>query len=480
MWIILLMLLAGSPAALGDEAAARINGQTLLLSEIDAPSRPKIVRLHQTLVDQAARTLDRLIDRHLRTSSAAMKSPSSKPVTDEAIRDFRSSRAEDFEGPFAPAETRRHPSAAQPAIRHYMEQKALETAEIEARRRLREGHAIKILLPEARELEQPLVPERTVALVDDIPILAGALEHAAALRFYRLRKEIYLERQRNLEAAIENRLLSEEARRRGITTENLLTKATQDAAIGDEELNAFIQSESAAGRPVSDSERARQYLAFRKAYARRTALVERLRASARIEILLKEPAPPRLPMIDANAPALGAREGLRLVVYTNYRCTPCRASHREIDRLLAADRKVRVIFRDFVPVYDPVASEAARLSRCAGRLGAFQRMRKELLTRDPPAFGEAWYKDETLPVLARGLDIDPAALVQCLSSAEIGEAIARDTAEALGFGFEEAPSFIVQGIPLSGKQSAESLAEVLHRRISRDARHPVRQGANPH
>jgi protein-disulfide isomerase len=480
MWIILLMLLAGSPAALGDEAAARINGQTLLLSEIDAPSRPKIVRLHQALVDQAARTLDRLIDRHLRTSSAAMKSPSSKPVTDEAIRDFRSSRAEDFEGPFAPAETRRHPSAAQPAIRHYLEQKALEARSAETRRDLRKGHAIKILIPEARELEQPLPAKRTVALVDGVPIPAGKLEQAAALRLYRLRKEIHLERRRNVETAIENRLLSEEARRRGITTENLLTKATQDAAVGDEELNTFIQSESAAGRPVSDPERARQYLAFRKAHARRTALVERLRASARIEILLKEPAPPRLPMIEANAPVLGAREGLRLVVYTNYRCTPCRASHREIDRLLAADRKVRVVFRDFIPVYDPVASEAARLSRCAGRLGAFQRMRKELLTRDPPPFGEAWYKDETLPVLARGLGIDPAALVQCLSSEEIGEAIATDTAEALEFGFEEAPSFIVQGIPLSGMQSAESLAEVLHRRISRDARHPVRQGANPH
>ncbi|HYE37281.1 DsbA family protein [Methylocaldum sp.] len=480
MWIILLMLLAGTSAALADEVAVRINGQALSLSEIDAPSRPKIVRLHEALVDQAIRTLDRLIDRYLQASSPATKSHSSKPITDEAIRALRSSRTEDFEGPFAPIETTRNPAAAQPAIRHYLEQKALETVETEARRHLREGHAIKILLPEGRDLEQPLPPGRTVALVDDIPIPAGALEQAAALRLYRLRKEIYLERQRNIETAIENRLLNEEARRRSVTKEDLLAKIMQDAIISEEELNAFIKAESAADRPVSDAKRARQYLAFRKAYTRRMALIERRRASARIDILLKEPSPPRLPMSEANAPVLGAQDGLRLVIYTNYRCTPCRITHREIDRLLAADRKVRVIFRDFIPVYDPVASEAARLSRCADRLGAFQRMRNELLTRDPPAFGEVWYKDDSLPLLAGRLGIDPAALIQCLSSTEIGEAIARDTAQARDFGFEEAPSYVAQGIPLSGMQSAESLTRILHQRMPWDQQHPVKRGVLPH
>jgi protein-disulfide isomerase len=473
MWTILLMLLAVSPAALAEEeVAAKINGQAIPLAEIDAPSRPKIVRLHQALTDEAARALDRLIDRQLQASSEA-KSPSPKPVTDEAIRAFRSSRPEDFEGPFAPLETRRNPAVEQPAIRHYLTQKTLETAEAVARRRLREGHAIKILLPDGPKLERPLPPIRTVALVDDTPIAAETLEQAAALRLYRLRKEIYLERQRRLETAVENRLLSGEARRRGIPTEELLARITRDAKVGDKELNAFLESERAAGRPVSDPDRARQYLAFRKAYARRAALVKKLRNSARVEILLEEPSPPRLPMIEANAPVLGAQDGQRLIAYTNYRCTPCRAAHREIDRLLAAQRNVRVIFRDFIPVYDPVANEAARLSRCANRLGAFGRVRSELLTRNPPAFGETWYKDDALRSLAGRLGIDPDALVQCLSSPEIGEAIERDTAEARELGFEEAPSFVVQGIPLSGMQSAKSLAEFLRHAMPLNRLHPV-------
>ena len=468
MWIILLMLLAVSPAARVEEVAAKIDGQAIPLAEIDTPSRAKIVRLHQALTDQAAFTLDRLIDRQLQASSEA-KFPSPKPVTDEAIRAFRASRPEDFEGPFAPLETKRNPAAEWPAIRLYLTQKALESVQAEARRRLRAGHAIKVWLPDGPELEQPLPPIRTVALVDDTPITAAMLEQAAALRLYRLRKEIYLERRRHLDIAVENRLLSREAKRRGIPTEELLARITRDTKVGHKELNTFLESERAAGRPVSDPDRARGYLAFRKAYARRADLVKKLRDSAHIEILLEVPSPPRLPMIEANAPVLGAQDGPRLITYTNYRCTPCRATHREIDRLVASQRNVRVVFRDFIPVYDPVANEAARLSRCADRLGAFARMRSELLGRNPPAFGEAWYTDDALRTLASRLDIDSDALVQCLSSPELGEAIEQDTAEAHELGFEEAPSFVVQGIPLSGMQSAKTLAGIL-----RNQRYPGR------
>ena len=467
MWLILLVLMAGSNVAFAAEvAAARINGQTLPLSEIDAPSRLTIIQLREALVAQAARTIDRLVDRQLQASTCAANAPSPKPVTDEAIRVLRDKRAVDFEGPFAPTETAGNPAVAQPAIRYYLEQKALEAEKTAAHRQLREDHAIKVLLPEGWELEQALPPERPVALVDGDPIPAAALEQAAALALYRLRTEIYLERQRNMETAIENRLLVEEARRRRVSTEALLAETTQDVAVSNEELNAFIEAERAAGRTVSSPERARPYLEFRKAHARRTALIDRLRAAARIEILVTEPATPSLPVIEADAPALGEPAGLRLVVYTNYRCDPCRTTHREIDRLLAVDRHVRVIFRDFIPVYDPVADEAARLSRCADRFGAFARMRSELLARDPPAFGEVWYQENALPILAGKLGIDSAAFSQCLSSTETRKAVERDSAQARDLGFEEAPSFVAQGIPLSGMQSAESLAGFLRQSAS--------------
>jgi protein-disulfide isomerase len=170
---------------------------------------------------------------------------------------------------------------------------------------------------------------------------------------------------------------------------------------------------------------------------------------------------PRLPQEEAGAPALGPADGRRLIAYSNYRCEPCRAVHREIDRLRADDPGVRVVLRDFIPVYDPVASEAARLARCAATLGAFEPMRRVLLDRPPPKFGQRWFEDAALPALAHTLHVDPAAFTGCLASLAVSDAIARDGAHARTLGFTEAPAFLADGIPLSGMQSAASLSRAL-------------------
>ena len=457
------MCMTSVVAAPAVDVAALVNGQKILLEEIDAPSHAKIATLREELTTLARRTIDRLVDARLRTqaSDSELHSPAPAPVTEDEIRDFRKSRAEDFEGPFAPAGATRDQAVEHAAIRHYLEHKAREAAEAEARRRLRHTHKVEILLPEASALEQPLPPRREVARIGGAPIRAAKFEQAAALALYRLRGELYHERRRNLEAAIEDLLITQEARRRGISKQRLLAETTKEATVSDEEVRAFIETERAAGRSIPTAERARPYLKFRKAHARRSALLDKLRANAHIEILLKEPATPRLPVVEAGAPALGPPTGPRLIVYTNYRCTPCRAVHREVDRLRHVDPTVRVVFRDFIPAYDPVASEAARLSRCAAQLGAFERMRSELLGREPPAFGLSWYQADALPSLAGKLGIAPSAFMQCLSSAKTREVIERDTAHARELGFEEAPAFVADGVPLSGMQSAKNLARAL-------------------
>jgi protein-disulfide isomerase len=467
MWTALVVLFINLSAAPDARIAARVNGEAILVREIDAPSSTKIARLHEQLVALSERAIDDLVDECLRTLAPAAQGspPFVAPITDEEIRAIRTSRAEDFAAPIAPEGATRNPEVARAAIQHYLHQKALEATEADRRRRRREGHVVELSLPQAGELEHALPSEREVARVDGVAIRAAAFEQAAALPLYRLRGEMYRERQRNLEAAIEERLLTQEAHRRGVSMQTLLAEVSAAATVSPQELEAFLEAERAAGRAVPRPERARPYLEFRKAHVHRTALLARLRGAACIEVLLQEPAAPRLPMLEADAPVLGPQAGPRLVVYTNYRCTPCRAVHREIDRLRAIDPTVRVIFRDFIPVYDPVASEAARLTRCAAQLGAFERMRSALLRRQPPIFGLAWYTEDTLPALSRTLGVDPAVFMPCLSATETRQAIERDTAHAHALGFEEAPALIAESLPVSGTQSAGGLARALRHEL---------------
>src|SRR5262249_50042654 len=203
------------------------------------------------------------------------------------------------------------------------------------------------------------------------------------------------------------------------------------------------------------------YLEFRKAYDRRQALLKKLRDDIPIKILLKEPPIPLLPIEDTGFVVLGGTRGKRLVVYTNYRCANCRTVQQEIDKLLVQDNKVRVIFHDFIPGYDPIATEAAYLARCAAQWGVFPRMRNELLSREPPQFGSHWYKKVELPQLMYRLRVKKRTeFLECLGT-DVYKAIARGTTKAREFGFDDPPAFIAEGVPMAGTASAERLTQAL-------------------
>jgi hypothetical protein len=165
--------------------------------------------------------------------------------------------------------------------------------------------------------------------------------------------------------------------------------------------------------------------------------------------------------VDTEFAVVGAKKGKRLVVYTNYRCPACRTVQQELDTLLTQDKKVRVIFHDFIPGFDPVATEAAYLTRCAAQWGAFSRMRQELLTREPPTFGQHWYQESELPQLMRRLRVKKKKeFLDCLGT-DVYKAIEQETASALALGFEAPPMFIAEGIPVTGTPTAENLAQAL-------------------
>lgn len=454
----------------GPPVAARVDGQPILLPDIDAPSQTKIDKLRAQLTTTAAAALHDAIDERLRRASEAARAPTPAPVTDAASSAFRASHPEDFDGSRGPEAARRDSALERAAIRYHLEAEARGAAETEARRLRRQGHVVESAVPQSAELDEPLAPERTVARIDGQPVPAADLERAAALRLYRLRGEIYRERSRNLSEAIDALLLEREAARRGTTAGALLAGSAGPATVSDEEIDAFIARERAEGRPVPAGERARPYLEFQKSYGRRAALLDELRAKARIETLLRQPEVPLLPVEENGAPALGPAAGRRVAVYTNYRCRVCRAVHGELDRLRASDSSVRVVFRDLIPAYDPTADEAARLARCGAKLGRFEPVHRALLERDPPPFGTPWFSPAERADLARAQGIDPAAFDSCLTAPATSAAIANDTDEARHLGFDEAPAFVAEGIPLSGMQSADGLARALKQGAARQRR----------
>jgi len=454
-----------STAAAPTDVVATVDGQPILMREIDALSSIQLSKIHDTLAGLLARTVDRLIDERVRsltppeTLAELSQLPVTPPVTDEEVESYRATHQKDMPGMSEGATSESGEQRA--LLRYYLEQKAREAAEAHIRQRLRHGHVIRLSLPRPHELETPVTQERQIAQVDSIWIRAAEFEQAAAWRLYQLRAEIYQERRRNLEPVIENVLFSNEARRRGIGVEALHAELSAKESVSEEEMRAFITAEQEAGRPVPSAERTQTYLEFRKAYDRRQALLKKLRETIPIKIFLKEPPIPHFPIADTGFAVLGAKRGKRLVVYTNYRCPACRTVQQEVDTLLSQDKKLRVIFHDFVPGFDPIATEAAYLTRCAAQWGVFARMRQELLSRETPNFGQRWYKESDLPQLLRRLRVKKRTeFLECLGT-DVYKAIERDTADARTLGFEAPPAFIAEGVPLAGTPTAETLAQAL-------------------
>jgi protein-disulfide isomerase len=376
--------------------AARVDGEEILIADLDALSVEEVRRIHVRLLEVAHQAVQDLIDRRLRNESSS------------------------------------------PA------------------------HRVEFNLPPPQMLETELPPERMVAQIGSEPIRAAALEEGAALRLYRLRGELYLQRRRQLDTLIEQHLLQLEAQSRGVSPQELDAALSRSEPVTDAELAAFVSRKRAAGQPVEDPQRVRPYLQFQKTYQRRASVIQARRTRTRIDIYLRAPKRPYLPMETAGAVALGPPSGQVLVAYTNYWCAICRATHLEIDRLLADTPAPRIILRDFA--YDPAAMEAAALVRCASRTGRISAVRGILLHRDPPSAGHSWFNAEQLRSIAPIAGMSPSALRACTTSPDIRAQIEQDTRSAQRLGFDEAPAFIAAGVPLSGMQTAELLRAALRDR----------------
>src|SRR6266581_2994923 len=153
---VLLVLPVGA-MEVSSSLAARVDHNEISIAAIDAMSIDEVRRIRMRLTEVARGSVQDLIDRRLGVDQGSGSTLAGK-------------RAEDYR-----------------------------------------ARGVRLTLPQPEALETKLAPDRIVALIGSETIRAAALEQAAALRLYRLRGELYLQRRRDLETLIERHLLQLEA-----------------------------------------------------------------------------------------------------------------------------------------------------------------------------------------------------------------------------------------------------------------------------
>ncbi len=100
-----------------------------------------------------------------------------------------------------------------------------------------------------------------------------------------------------------------------------------------------------------------------------------------------------------------------LVEFYDYACGYCRASIADIDKLLAEDKKLKVVYRD-MPVLGQDSVEAARLSVAAAIAGKFNVLHKPLYTKGRPT-------PDVLAAARKEIGLDKAAIANPVVDQEL-------------------------------------------------------------
>jgi protein-disulfide isomerase len=137
-----------------------------------------------------------------------------------------------------------------------------------------------------------------------------------------------------------------------------------------------------------------------------------------------------------------------VVEYLDYNCGYCRASLPVIDRLVAEDPGVRVVYRD-LPILADSSRAAARASLTAAAQGKFRRFHDSLYAMGPVT-------DQTIAAAAQAAGFD-AGRTDPRADAEIRRNM--DSARALGM--TGTPSWVIGDRVLSGALPLEELQKAI-------------------
>lgn len=171
-------------------------------------------------------------------------------------------------------------------------------------------------------------------------------------------------------------------------------------------------------------------VAVRAALARQAAaeLADRnARVAARWQALANAP----------GSPVLGNRNGdVTIVAFFDYACPYCRAAEPRLLALLRADRRIKLVMKEF-PILTPESLPAARMALAAARQGQYDAFHQGLMTMP----GRLNIVD--MEALARSLKLDMARLKRDMAAPEVTDEIIANFNLARGIRAFQTPTYIV-------------------------------------
>jgi protein-disulfide isomerase len=158
---------------------------------------------------------------------------------------------------------------------------------------------------------------------------------------------------------------------------------------------------------------------------------------------------------DPDAPMIAPKGyDVTIVEYFDYQCPACRTSHEPLKQLLARDKKVRVLFRDW-PGFGPASSKAALIAIASKYQDKHFAVHDALMTTPRPL------TDAKIEAAVKKAGADWAQIQKDIAahSEDIEDLLARNDEQAQLLGLDGTPGFIIGSTQSFGGMTLAQLEE---------------------
>jgi protein-disulfide isomerase len=141
-----------------------------------------------------------------------------------------------------------------------------------------------------------------------------------------------------------------------------------------------------------------------------------------------------------QTPAAGGGDAdVTIVEFLDYNCPFCKKTAPELQKLVQADRRVRILYKEW-PIFGAVSQYAARSALAANWQGKFLVAHNALISSaedlEATSQVDALLKDV-------GIDLKRLGADRTLHAAQIDAALERNAGEAMGLGLRGTPGFLI-------------------------------------
>jgi protein-disulfide isomerase len=306
----------------------------------------------------------------------------------------------------------------------------------------------------------PAAPQQNavLAVVNGENITAGDVEDSLKALIFDVQEQVYNLRKNELDLTINDTLLTQEAQKRKITTNALLDAEVKPKQVTEEQARTFYEQnkERISGDFAQTKDSIISYLQQTEVRLAERTFVEKLRATASIQVFLKAPESPVFSISTKDQPSLGNENAaVTIVAFTDYQCPSCASMHPALERVVKENGgKVRLVTRDFPLSQHAEAFKAAEAAEAAREQGKYWEY-IAVLMRNQSSLGV-----EKLKSFASELGLDRSRFDSALDSGKFAEMVQRDVEDGMKLGLTGTPSLFINGRRVNARSYEELKATV--------------------